>query len=69
MSDWKSILEDDNPVSNPANWIDGHYVGPVVALVMRALARHETQKEARKALKDRPESTDASAIEDSLGKK
>lgn len=47
------IFEEDFE-ANPANWIDGHYVGPAAALVMRAKAHHEAQKDAhRRALEDR----------------
>lgn len=53
MIDWLTILEDE-PEANPANWIDGVYVGPAAALVMRTRAHREGQKEAhRKALMER----------------
>lgn len=59
MVDWLAILEDD-PEANPANWIDGVYVGPAAALVMRARAHHEAVKEAHdRALEERRKEREA----------
>jgi hypothetical protein len=61
MVDWWAILEDE-PEANPANWIDGVYVGPAMALVMRARARHEAMKDAHdRALRDRRRERDSAA--------
>ncbi|MEH6415903.1 hypothetical protein [Pseudomonas sp. CGJS7] len=45
MTDWLALLEDE-PWKNPANFIDGVYVGPAMAIVMRARARREAEQEA-----------------------
>ncbi|MEH6420980.1 hypothetical protein [Pseudomonas sp. CGJS7] len=48
MTDWLALLE-DRPWDNPANFIDGVYVCPAMAAVIRARARMEAEKEAHAA--------------------